>query len=143
MRNWLLTLILAAAVCAGSFAAFYAWNREPASVREAARHGDALEWLRAEFHLTDKQFAAIKTLHEEYGTQCASHCAAIMAAEKRGAPPAEVTALENACVRSMSEHFRAVAALMAPDEGTRYLQMVLPRIDDYDHRGAPNLQARP
>ena len=66
-----------------------------------------------------------------------------MAAEKRGAPHAEVVALEGECVRSMTEHFRRVAALMPAREGERYLALVMPRILDYDHRGAPNVQVRP
>lgn len=143
MRNWLVTLALALAACVLSFGVCYFVNREPAALRTAARDGDAMEWLRGEFKLTDTQFAAIKELHERYGNVCATHCAAIMAAEKRNAPRAEIQTLENECVRSMTDHFQKVAALMAPAEGQRYLAMVLPRINDYGHRGAPNLQARP
>lgn len=143
MKNWLLTLVIALAACALSFGAFYAMNREPAGLRAAARAGDALEWLRADFKLTDAQYAAIKQLHDEYGTVCARHCDAIMTARKRGAPPAQIAALENECVQSMTDHFQRVAALMAPEQGRRYLAIVLPRVHDYDHRGTPNLQARP
>jgi hypothetical protein len=142
VKNWLLTAAIAIAVCVASFGAFYAVNREPAAMREAAREGDALEWLRVEFKLSDAQFAAIKRLHADYGGTCARHCAAIMAARERQAPAAEIAGLESECVRSMKDHFERVAALMAPDQGRRYLALVLPRIEDYDHRGAPNVEVR-
>ncbi len=142
MKNWLVTVLIAFAACALSFGAFYAFNREPAPLRAAAQSGDAMEWMRLEFKLSDAQYAAIQRLHEDYSAVCSAHCSAIMAAEKRGAPNAEVVALENTCVQSMTEHFQRVAALMSPEEGKRYLAIVLPRVHDYDHRGAPNLQAR-
>jgi hypothetical protein len=142
VKNWLVTLLAAVAVCAASFGAFYAVNREPAEVRAAAHAGDALEWMRAEFHLTDEQFAAIKRLHMEYGATCNEHCREITVAEQRHASPAELQGLERTCVQSMTEHFHRVASLMAPDQGARYLAIVLPRIQDYDHRGAPNVQGR-
>ena len=106
VKNWLLTLVLAFGACALSFGAFYTLNREPAEGRAALRDGDALEWIRAEFKLSDQQYAAIKQLHERYGSVCNAHCSAIMTAEKRGAPAEEIRALENNCVQSMTEHFQ-------------------------------------
>jgi hypothetical protein len=143
VRNWVLTIAIALAACAASYGVFYAANREPAALRAAATEGDPMQWLRLEFKLTDAQYAAIQKLHNEYGAVCANHCSAIMAARERHAPSVEVRALENACVESMTDHFRRVAALMSPEEGKRYLAIVLPRIHDYDHRGAPNLEAKP
>ncbi len=143
MKNLLLTLAMVAAACAVSFGVFYATSGAPAEVRRAARAGDAMAWLRADFKLDDTQFAAIKRLHDDYVGVCANHCAAIMAAEKRGAPRAELAGLEKTCVDAMTEHFRRVAASMPPGQGERYLATVLPRIADYDHRGAPNVQVRP
>jgi hypothetical protein len=140
MKNFLLTLGLIAAACALSFGVFFAMSREPVEMRQALRDGDAMTWLRAEFRLNDAQFAAIKQLHENYRQKCAEHCSAIMAAEHRGAPQGEVAALEKTCVEAMTVHFRSVAALMPPGQGERYLAIVLPRIADFDHRGAPNVQ---
>ncbi len=142
MKNLLLTLGLVLAACALSFGVFYALNDEPA-LRRAAREGDALAWLRAEFHLNDAQFAAIKKLHADYSVVCAEHCAAIMAAQQRPAPPAEIAVLEARCMESMEDHFRRVAALMPADEGKRYLATVLPRVADYDHALAPTVQVHP
>jgi urease gamma subunit len=142
VKNLLLTLGIVAAACALSFGVFYAMSREPAEVQRALRDGDALAWLRAEFQLNDAQFAAIKQLHENYREACAVHCAAIMDAEKRGAPAAEVAALEKTCVDAMTVHFKRVAALMPAGQGERYLAIVLPRVADFDHRGAPNVQVK-
>ena len=143
MKNFLLTLGVVLVACALSFGVFSALNREPSEMAQALREGDAMMWLRVEFQLNDTQFAAIKKLHEDYREVCAGHCAAIMAAEKRSAPRTEVAALEKICVDAMTAHFRRVAALMPAAQGERYLAVVLPRVADYDHRGAPNVQVRP
>lgn len=142
MKSVLRLLGLMMAACALSFGVFYLLN-DDASLRRAAREGDALAWLRTEFHLDDAHFAAIKRLHEDYGKVCVGHCAAIMAARERSAPPAELAALEAQCVASMQTHFRQVAALMPKAESERYLALVLPRIADYDHAAAPTVQVRP
>lgn len=143
MRNFLLTLGVALAACAVSFVVFYAVSRPSAEVRAAVQERDAMQWLRAEFHLTDAQFAEIQRLHDGYNAQCAEHCAAIMAARRSGAPAAEVARLESVCERSMAEHFHRVAAVMDPAQGRRYLEIVLPRVAGYDHHGAPSLRVDP
>jgi hypothetical protein len=141
MKNGLIMLLAVLVAGALSYGVFYAMNDAPA-VRQAAREGDAMAWLRAEFHLTDGQFAAIKKLHDDYGLQCSEHCRAIMDARHRGASKAEQAALEKICVDAMTDHFRKVAALMSPGEGERYLAIVLPRVGDYSHQGAPTVQVR-
>jgi hypothetical protein len=141
MKNFLITLGIALAACAAAFSVFYVLNDEP-GLRRAAREGDAMTWLRMEFRLNDEQFAAIKKLHEDYGTICAGHCSAILDARKRSAPPAELALLEKTCVDAMTAHFRRVATLMPPAEGERYLATVLPRVAAYDHSAAPNLQGK-
>jgi hypothetical protein len=142
VKNFWLTLIVVLTAGAAAFGAFYVMNDDPA-VRHAAREHDAMAWLRAEFHLDDAQFAAIKQLHDDYGAVCAQHCTAIMAAKRRSAPAADIAALEKVCVDSMTEHFHRVAALMPPGEGLRYLAIVLPRISGYAHEGTPTVQVRP
>lgn len=141
MKNFWLTLVAVVAAAAISFGVFFAMNDAPA-VRRAAREGDAMMWLRAEFRLNDAQFAAIKQLHEDYSLVCTRHCAAIMAARRRHASPVEIAALEQTCVDAMTAHFRKVAALMPPGQGERYLAIVLPRVSHYRHEGAPTLQAK-
>ena len=142
MKNFLITLGVALAACAAAFGVFFAMN-ENAALHAAAREGDAMAWLRAEFQLDDAHFAAIKRLHDDYSVACGAHCAAIMAARERRAPAAEIAALEKTCVDAMTAHFRQVAALMPAEQGARYLATVLPRVAGYEHRGAPNLRATP
>jgi hypothetical protein len=142
MKNFWLTLGVVLAAGAAAFGAFYTLNDKP-DVRRAAREGDAMAWLRAEFHLDAAEFAAIRKLHDDYGRVCADHCRAILAAKRRHAAADEVAALEDKCVVSMTDHFRRVAALMPTGEGARYLAIVLPRIEDYDHHGPPNVQVQP
>jgi hypothetical protein len=142
MRNFWLTVLAVLAAGAVSFGVFYVMNDDP-DVRHAAQERDAMAWLRAEFHLTDAQFAAVKRLHEGYGAECAEHCSMIASARRRHAPAGEVAGLEQVCVDSMTAHFRRVAALMPPGEGERYLALVLPRVKGYAHAGAPNVQVQP
>jgi hypothetical protein len=137
-----LTIALAALAGSISFGVSY-WMNDDAVLGRVAQEGDAMAWLRKEFHLTDRQFAAIKQLHQDYGVICATHCTAINAAKRRGAPPAEIANLEGTCVRSMMGHFQQVAALMSSGEGERYLAMVLPRVAAYDHVSSPDLQGKP
>jgi hypothetical protein len=142
LKNILITFVLAVAAGVGAFGVFYVLSDDRA-MHAAAKEGDAMAWLRAEFKLSDEQFAAIRRRHEDYSVICGEHCAAIMAARERKAPAAEVAALEEICVDAMSVHFRGVAALMAPTQGDRYLAMVLPRVTGYSHHGAPNLRVTP
>ena len=130
------------AACAVAFGVFYAVSGNRA-MHAAAREGDAMAWLRAEFKLGDAQFAAIKQLHEGYTIVCGRPCATIMEARERKAPAAEIAALEKTCVDAMTAHFRQVAALMPPAEGQRYLATVLPRVAGYSHENAPNVRATP
>ncbi len=142
MKNILITLAMAVAACAVAFGVSYRMCCEQ-ELHRAASEGDAMTWLRTEFHLNEAQFAAVKKLHSDYGMMCGEHCAAIMAAKKRNAPPAEILALEKTCVEAMTAHFKSVAGLMPPAEGERYLAVVMPRVDGYGHTGAPNVQMKP
>lgn len=142
MKNFLVTAGLVLAACAAAFGVFYALSADR-TLQAAAEEGDAMTWLRVEFRLNDEQFAAIKRLHDDYSIECGRHCAAIMAARERQAPPAEVARLEKTCVDSMTVHFRQVAALMPPKEGQRYLSIVLPRVAGFGHEGAPNVRVTP
>ena len=142
MKNFWISFLILLGAAAVSFGAFYVINDDPA-MRRAAREQDAMAWLRAEFGLDDAQFAAIKALHDDYGVQCAEHCSAIMNAKRRQAPAVEIAALEQVCVQSMTTHFQRVARLMPAAEGERYLATVLPRVSDYAHEGAPNVQVHP
>ena len=120
----------------------------------AVKNGDAMAWLRADFHLTDAQFAAISKLHDDYAPSCEEHCRLIQEATvardaiaaTRGSDPATVAAAERTlrelrltCETAIAAHVRKVAALMSARDGERYLALVLPKIADFDHQMAPDL----
>ena len=131
----------------------YQLSSEPA-LHAAAKQGDALAWLRTDFHLNDRQFAEIKKLHEAYAPSCEEHCRLIQEATKardalaasQGKDPAAVAAAERTlrelrttCETAIAVHVRKVAAQMSPGEGQRYLALVLPKIANFDHQMAPDL----
>jgi hypothetical protein len=144
-----LAVLLLAAATTGLVC--YRLSCEPA-LHAAVAKGDAMAWLRADFHLDDRQFAAIRKLHEAYAPSCAEHCRLIQEATKacdalQGADPAAVAAAERklqglrfACETALSAHVRQVAALMSPEDGGRYLALVLPKIAHFDHTAAPDVQ---
>jgi len=140
MKNLLITAGIIVALCGLSYSSFYALSRDSAEVRQAVKAGDAMEWLRSEFHLTDGQYAEIQSMHDGYYVECSIHCADIMAAQEEGKSAEEVTRLEAICESAMAEHCRLVAAVMNTSNGARYLKIVMPRIADYDHHEAPSLQ---
>lgn len=126
-------------------------------LREAAHKGDAMAWLRADFHLDDRQFAEIKKLHEAYAPSCEEHCRLIQEAAKArdalratdGSDAAAVAAAERTlqqlrttCETAISSHVRQVAELMSPEDGRRYLALILPRIAAFDHQMAPALDLK-
>ena len=131
----------------------YRMSCDPTLHAVAAKR-DAREWLRMDFHLTDSQFAAIRKLHESYAGSCEEHCRMIQEATKarntlEAAQGADSVAMNEAerkiqelrtvCETALTRHVRQVAALMSPEDGQRYLTLVLPKIADFDHQAAPDL----
>jgi hypothetical protein len=132
----------------------YRMSSEP-SLHAVAAKGDAMAWLRMDFHLTDAQYAAILQLHEAYAGTCEEHCRMIREATKArdtlqsatNADPAamrtaeqKIQELRTHCETAITRHVRQVAALMSPEDGQRYLALVLPKIADFDHQAAPDLR---
>lgn len=125
------------------------------AVQAAVRKGDALEWLRSDFNLTEPQFAAVKNLHESYAVECEGHCRAIQEAARerellKAWTPANATAVAAAqrkvdelratCETAIATHVRQVAAQMSPEQSARYLALVLPKIKDFDHQGPADVR---
>jgi len=124
------------------------------ALHAAAEKGDAWHWLRQDFHLTDQQFAAIQGVHEVYAGSCVEHCRLIQEATKvrdalaakTSSPAARVAAevavkeLRSVCEHALTGHVQKVAALMAAEDGRRYLALMLPKIAAFDHATAPDLQ---
>ncbi len=148
-------VVLALAALAAGFLCYHL-NSAPA-LHAAVEKGDAMAWLRVDFHLTDGQFAEIKKLHEAYAPSCEEHCRLIQEATRardainaaRGSDPAAAAAAERTlqelrttCETAIAAHVRKVATLMSPDDGQRYLALVLPKIADFDHQMAPGLDLK-
>jgi hypothetical protein len=143
-----LGLVLALAVGAG--AACYHFSCDH-TAHEAARDGDIMGWMRHEFCLSDAQYAEILRLHAEHSVVCARHCMVVraarehvVAAQRLSDAPAvaaagqELRQAEELCRASTEAHVRRVATVMAPEQGMRYLALVLPRLSSLDHEGPPS-----
>lgn len=145
MRRLIAICVAALAAAVMGFCLVSLRHGEPAETV----NGSDLNWLRTEFHLDDRQFAAIQALHEDYSSVCARHCADIAAASARreelqrsGAPAADLTAaqrrvieLEAVCNDATRAHLHQVAAVMAREEGERFLRMVEPHLAQVPHDG--------
>jgi uncharacterized membrane protein len=153
VKNLLLSLLLVVSVAGAAGVVAFRTTGDPA-VEQALSDKNALEWLRADFDLNDKQFAAIKQLHESYASVCDEHCREIRAATRQletlkasGNPDqAAIAAAERqlqqvrfTCETAIAAHVRRCAAEMNPDARQRYLALMLPKISSYDHASAPDL----
>ena len=151
MKRFLPLMVLALVVAAGTYGlTCWVQNRRPALAAT-----DQLAWLRTEFHLTDAQFAQVKSLHEAYQPVCAGHCMQIMAAKKRLTTleqegkrdtPAyadalkDWTALKQFCTDATLKHMQSIAAVMDPAEGRRYLDLVTPHLAGQNHQEPMGMQ---
>lgn len=147
------TLIVLAVAAVAVGLACFRLSSAP-ELHAAAAKGDAMAWLRADFQLNDRQFAEIKRLHDDYAPSCEEHCRLIQEAlrardalrARTDTDPATVAAAERTlerlrveCETAIAAHVRKVAAVMAPEQGERYLALVLPKIADFDHQAAPDV----
>lgn len=153
MKNLVLSLLLIVTAAGAAGVVAFRTAGDPA-VEQALSDKNALEWLRADFDLTDSQFAAIKKLHESYASVCDEHCRQIRAATRdlenlksaSQTDPAAIAAAESrlqqvrlTCETGIAAHVRRCAAEMSPEAGRRYLALVLPKISSYDHASAPDV----
>ncbi len=154
MKHLISTLVLLAVVAgAAGFVTFRATGDK--HVVRALEQQDALEWLRADFKLTEAQFSAIKQLHDSYSVVCEAHCRDIMLAVRArndlkasgqknatvlAAAEQRVEELRTVCETAIAAHVRACASHMSAEAGARYLALVLPKIKDFDHQAPPDLQ---
>ena len=151
MRHFWATLAVSGGIALLCWFGFFRANCDPAA-HAAAREGDTLAWLRCEFRLTETQYAEIRRLHAAHRVVCVGHCDAVRvvrerlaAARRAGDAPASAAAERDeraaveVCRIATEAHVRQVAAVMGPEEGRRYLAMVLPRLAQLDHQGPPGL----
>jgi Spy/CpxP family protein refolding chaperone len=103
------------------------------------KDGPSLAWLQTEYHLTDAQLARVRELHDAYQPKCMAMCRRIdeknaelqtlLAATNVITPEikqalAESAQLRAECQQAMLAHFYAVAQVMPPEQGRRYLAWV-------------------
>ncbi len=156
MRFLLASAALIALLAAATGFAGYRLCCDPA-LHAAATRGDTMEWLRTDFHLTGEQLAAVRRMHEAYAGTCGEHCRMIQEATRVrdalaaahgdaaavAAADSRVREMRAVCEGALTAHVRRVAALMSPEDGRRYLALVLPRIAHFDHMAAPDLRLNP
>ena len=155
MRKHLLFTLALIVVAASAIGLVTFRTSGDAAVEEALAKQDPMEWLRADFQLTDAQFAAIKKLHDSYSAVCEEHCREIQSATRaraalKASPQTDPAALAAAdrrveelrlvCESAIATHVRQCASQMSPEAGQRYLALVLPKIKDFDHAAAPDVQ---
>ncbi len=108
---------------------------------------DQQAWLRREFKLNPAQTAAVEKMQAAYQPVCAEHCRLIIAARDRLAAspndaPAqqEVARLEDVCQEATLGHLRELAAQMPPNQGSRFLALVEPKVSRHQHQGPLGLK---
>ena len=136
-RLLLAGLILCVAVLAGALAFVAAYRS--AGVSECCLNNAPtreLGWLQNEYHLSDAQMERVTQLHADYAPRCAAMCQRVreqrarlarLIQDARESSP-ELTealqataALELQCRQATLSHIYTVAAVMAPEEGRRYV----------------------
>jgi hypothetical protein len=155
MRFLLGTVAVITLLAASTGYVGYRMSCNPA-LHAAVSKGDTMEWLRTDFHLSNDKFLLVCQLHDSYAGTCDEHCRMIQEATRERdallAAHADRAALDSAnrriqglrevCEGSIATHVRRVAELMSPQDGRRYLALVLPRIANFDHTAAPDLRLR-
>lgn len=100
-----------------------------------------LRWLKDEYHLDDATFERVSTLHRDYFMKCTKMCRQLDAADRpllwrarhRNRQPGSIDdqlskeqALCGDCEKAATDHLNQVAALMPPEQGKRFLDDILP-----------------
>lgn len=129
-------LLITVAAGAVSFGAYFSWSVAPVRAMECA-HDPGMEWLRREYHLDDNQFNVIGKLQADYVPRCREMCAHVAAGRAKvrelshgdgrmtpalGAALHDEALLEAECRSAMFAHVHAIAAVMNPADGRRYLE---------------------
>ena len=129
------------AMLTAAIAAISLWTtRESLRSRESPQDV-GLRWLKDEYHLGDAAFERVSILHRDYFQQCDKMCRQIDAAGRpllwrsrhRGSKTGQLDAQFNKeqaicadCEKAATDHLNQVAALMPPEQGKRFLDDILP-----------------
>ena len=136
-RPWIL---LASGLLLGLVAYLGFYYAGTARSRQLERSPDPeLAWLKAEFHLSNADYARVVHMHEGYLAGCAERCRQIdavnahlrelLAATNQVTPEIQATLAHAAqlraqCQTEMLRHFFDVSRSMPPEQGQRYLAWV-------------------
>ncbi|MFC5457273.1 hypothetical protein [Prosthecobacter fluviatilis] len=141
-------LLTAAAAAAALWA-----TRETLRPRETPQE-IGLRWLKDEYHLDTATFEKVSALHRDYFRQCDNMCRQINEADRpllwrarhQARTPGDFDAqlardhrVCADCEKAATEHLRQVAALMPAAQGRRFLQDILPVMQQQRRQHDQNL----
>lgn len=146
MSRWITLVVMAAAAGVVSFL-IYSESREVAPPA-AEREGGELAWFRAEFSVTDEQFAEIERIHAEFRPVCEALCNKVIEIQRHldqaimesdgltaelEARLAEFARVQEECNRFMLRHAYEVARLLPEEDRPRYLSAVGGQVTLHGH----------
>jgi hypothetical protein len=132
-------IILLAGLVLGAATYFLCFRMATQTMRQVASVENELAWLAMEFRLTPEQTQRVKALHSDYQPRCMAMCRKIaennaqldrlIAAKREFTPEMDRLLRESAeiqveCRRDMLAHIYAVAAVMPPEQGERYIGLL-------------------
>lgn len=132
-------VIILAALVLGAATYFLCFRMATQPMRRIASVDNELVWLATEFHLTPEQTKRIAQLHSAYEPRCKEMCRKIaennaqldklIAGGREFTPDMERLLRASAeiqieCRREMLTHIYAVAAVMPPKQGARYIGLL-------------------
>ena len=148
-RAWLI-ILAGLALAGGAYWGSYRAATANCHAMETSKEPE-LAWLKAEFHLSDAEFARVSAMHEAYLAGCAERCRRIdeknaylkqLLAGANAITPeiekvlADAALLRAECHKKMLGHFYQVSRTMPPEQGKRYLAWVQEKTIMSDaHRG--------
>ena len=132
-------VILFAALVLGGATYFLCFRMATRPMRQMVSVDNELVWLATEFRLSPEQTKRVEELHSAYEPRCMAMCRKIadnnaqldrLIAEGRTVTPEMERLLRDSagiqieCRREMLAHIYAVAAVMPPEQGARYIGLL-------------------
>lgn len=132
-------VIVLAALVLGAATYFLCFRMATRPLRQMASVDNELVWLATEFRLSPEQTKRVEELHSAYEPRCMAMCRKIadnnaqldrLIAEGRTLTPEMERLLRDSaeiqieCRREMLAHIYAVAAVMPPEQGARYIGLL-------------------
>jgi hypothetical protein len=142
MKKLLLVIALSLVAGVGGYFAYYC-HATVSTRAMLTGPGGELEWLRAEYHLSEAQFARVREIHADYAPKCDVMCEKIakangrfhqLSAVNRTFTPEvdeamrECARVQAECRQALLQHVYAVSAEMPPEDGRRFLKMMTARL---------------